>query len=190
MAAQGGVNYYKGQRGSSRDAAESHEAQAQGREGQQAQLRNVCNYLYRNRDCMRYDEYLAAGLPIASGAIEGACKNLVKARMEGPGIGGVGRPRQCCGCGHVPPYLRESEPPSLWEFDAVGAFAGTVRLQVKLSATGTVQHVRIVRSAGRPRADRQAQGLASRPLWLPTLRRGTPVEYTFEYNVIFMPQSR
>ena len=39
-----------------------------------------------NRDHMRYHEYLAAGLPIASGAIEGACKNLVKARMEGPGM--------------------------------------------------------------------------------------------------------
>ena len=50
------------------------------------QLRNICNYLYNNRDHMRYQEYLATGLPIASGAIEGACKNLVKARMEGPGM--------------------------------------------------------------------------------------------------------
>lgn len=49
-------------------------------------LRNVCNYLYSNRHHMRYNEYLAAGFPIASGVIEGACKNLVKARMEGPGM--------------------------------------------------------------------------------------------------------
>jgi hypothetical protein len=35
---------------------------------------------------MRYHEYLAAGLPIASGAVEGACKNLVKDRMERSGM--------------------------------------------------------------------------------------------------------
>jgi hypothetical protein len=43
-------------------------------------------YLYRNRRYMRYGEYLAAGLPIASGAVEGACKNLVKDRMERSGM--------------------------------------------------------------------------------------------------------
>lgn len=44
------------------------------------------NYLYRNRHYMRYDEYLSQGLPIASGAVEGACKNLVKDRMERSGM--------------------------------------------------------------------------------------------------------
>jgi hypothetical protein len=29
-----------------------------------------------------YEEYLAAGLPIASGVIEGACRHVVKDRME------------------------------------------------------------------------------------------------------------
>jgi hypothetical protein len=43
-------------------------------------------YLYRNRSYMRYDLYLAEGLPIASGAVEGACKNLVKDRMERSGM--------------------------------------------------------------------------------------------------------
>jgi len=43
-------------------------------------------YLYRNRPYMRYDEYLRDGLPIASGAVEGACKNLVKDRMERSGM--------------------------------------------------------------------------------------------------------
>jgi len=46
----------------------------------------VARYLYRNRTRMRYDEYLAKGLPIASGAVEGACKNLVKDRMERSGM--------------------------------------------------------------------------------------------------------
>jgi hypothetical protein len=31
---------------------------------------------------MRYDEYLAQGLPIATGSVEGACKNLIKDRMQ------------------------------------------------------------------------------------------------------------
>jgi len=42
----------------------------------------ACNYFLKNKDRMRYDEYLASGLPIASGAVEGACGHLVKDRME------------------------------------------------------------------------------------------------------------
>ena len=49
-------------------------------------LSSVANYLYRNRTRMRYDQYLAAGLPIASGSVEGACKNLIKDRMERSGM--------------------------------------------------------------------------------------------------------
>ena len=33
-------------------------------------LLGVADYLYRNRDRMRYDEYLAKGWPIASGTVE------------------------------------------------------------------------------------------------------------------------
>lgn len=43
-------------------------------------------YLHRNRVFMRYDEYLAHGLPIATGNVEGAAKNLVKDRMERSGM--------------------------------------------------------------------------------------------------------
>lgn len=35
---------------------------------------------------MRYDEYLRRGYPIASGVIEGACRHLVKDRMERSGM--------------------------------------------------------------------------------------------------------
>lgn len=49
-------------------------------------LRSAANYLHRNRSRMRYHDYLAKGLPIASGAVEGACKNLVKDRMERSGM--------------------------------------------------------------------------------------------------------
>ena len=49
-------------------------------------VESALGYLYANRDRMRYDCYLAEGLPIASGAVEGACKNLVKDRMERSGM--------------------------------------------------------------------------------------------------------
>jgi hypothetical protein len=49
-------------------------------------LNAVANYLYRNRSRMRYNEYLANGWPIASGPVEGACKNLIKDRMERSGM--------------------------------------------------------------------------------------------------------
>ena len=46
----------------------------------------VAAYYYRNRSRMRYDFYLENGYPIASGSVEGACKNLVKDRMERSGM--------------------------------------------------------------------------------------------------------
>jgi hypothetical protein len=49
-------------------------------------LQGVADYLYRNRARMRHDEYLAHGWPIASGPVEGACKNLIKDRMERSGM--------------------------------------------------------------------------------------------------------
>jgi len=42
----------------------------------------ACNYMLRNKQRMRYNVYLAKGLPIASGNVEGACGHLVKDRME------------------------------------------------------------------------------------------------------------
>ncbi len=50
------------------------------------QLRQICRYLEANRHRMNYDEYLAAGYPIASGVIEGACRHVVKDRMERSGM--------------------------------------------------------------------------------------------------------
>jgi hypothetical protein len=40
-----------------------------------------CDYLLKNQDCLRYSEYLAQGLPIATGVIEGTCRHLVQDRM-------------------------------------------------------------------------------------------------------------
>ena len=50
------------------------------------QLQRICNYLAAHATRMRYDEYLSAGYPIASGVIEGACRHLVKDRMERSGM--------------------------------------------------------------------------------------------------------
>lgn len=49
-------------------------------------LQGICRYLCNNRQRMRYDEYLRQGFPIASGVIEGACRHLVKDRMERAGM--------------------------------------------------------------------------------------------------------
>lgn len=39
-------------------------------------------YLLKNRERLRYDLALKKGLPIATGVVEGACRHLVKQRME------------------------------------------------------------------------------------------------------------
>ena len=49
-------------------------------------LSSAIEYLENNREHMKYDEYLAAGYPIGSGVAEGACRHLVKDRMEQTGM--------------------------------------------------------------------------------------------------------
>jgi len=56
------------------------------RKPQRKVLQTVIGYYEANRRWMHYDEYLAAGYPIGSGAAEGACRHLVKDRMEGSGM--------------------------------------------------------------------------------------------------------
>src|SRR5262252_1115171 len=43
---------------------------------------DCADYLLKYREFLRYDQYLAKGYPIATGVIEGACRYLVKDRME------------------------------------------------------------------------------------------------------------
>jgi hypothetical protein len=49
-------------------------------------VRSALEYLGNNKAHMRYDDYLAAGYPIGSGVAEGACRHLVKDRMEQTGM--------------------------------------------------------------------------------------------------------
>ena len=59
----------------------------QGLKGEAAKdLGRICAYLEKHSHRMRYDEYLRRGYPIASGVIEGACRHLVKDRMERSGM--------------------------------------------------------------------------------------------------------
>ena len=49
-------------------------------------IRSAITYFDNNRAYMQYDEYLAAGYPIGSGVAEGACRHVVKDRMELTGM--------------------------------------------------------------------------------------------------------
>lgn len=49
-------------------------------------VRSACTYFEHHAERMRYDEYLRLGYPIASGAVEGACRHLIKDRLERTGM--------------------------------------------------------------------------------------------------------
>ena len=55
----------------------------------QADVKKICGYFENNGHRMRYDEYLKHGYPIASGVIEGACRHVVKDRLERTGMSWV-----------------------------------------------------------------------------------------------------
>jgi len=46
----------------------------------------AAHYFLKNKAFMRYHEYLGLGLPIGSGAAEGACRHLIKDRLERTGM--------------------------------------------------------------------------------------------------------
>jgi hypothetical protein len=50
--------------------------------GKRTGIDSCAAYLLKYKSMLRYDEYLAGGLPIATGVIEGACRHLVKDRMD------------------------------------------------------------------------------------------------------------
>ena len=50
------------------------------------EIDRICGFLENNADRMKYNEYLAKGYPIATGFIEGACRHIIKDRMERSGM--------------------------------------------------------------------------------------------------------
>lgn len=53
---------------------------------QRRAIAGAATYFENNRQYMQYDEYLAAGYPIGSGVAEGACRHVVKDRLELTGM--------------------------------------------------------------------------------------------------------
>jgi hypothetical protein len=51
-----------------------------------ARLRKLSKFLEKNLHRMHYGTYLRAGYPIATGVIEGACRHVIKDRMERAGM--------------------------------------------------------------------------------------------------------
>src|SRR5207245_9145394 len=47
-----------------------------------AAVDKCADYLLKSRAMLHYDQYLAAGYPIGTGVIEGACRSLVQDRMD------------------------------------------------------------------------------------------------------------
>ena len=58
----------------------------QAKAGKRKPLQAAVTYFENNRQYMKYDEYLAAGYPIGSGVAEGACRHVVRDRMEQTGM--------------------------------------------------------------------------------------------------------
>ena len=64
-------------------AAIRRSATKRGLSKKQREAADKCaNYLANHAEYMRYDEYLAQGLPIASGVIEGTCRHLNNDRLD------------------------------------------------------------------------------------------------------------
>jgi hypothetical protein len=74
-----------------------------------ADVDTACGYFTAHADRMKYDEYLAAGLPIATGVIEGACRHLVKDRLERTGM------RWSASGAQAMLYLRSLKASNAWE---------------------------------------------------------------------------
>ena len=49
-------------------------------------LRAICAFLEKNKHRMGYDDYLRLGCPVATGVIEGACRHVIKDRMQRAGM--------------------------------------------------------------------------------------------------------
>lgn len=56
------------------------------RGARKTRLRRLCKFIEKNLHRMHYRKYLRAGYPIATGVIEGACRHVIKDRMERAGM--------------------------------------------------------------------------------------------------------
>ena len=66
--------------------ADLREAGAGLRGARKTRLTRLCKFMEKNLHRMRYHKYLREGYPIATGVIEGACRHVIKDRMERAGM--------------------------------------------------------------------------------------------------------
>jgi len=57
-----------------------------GNKGKREKLLDVLGHLSKHVEHMRYNELRKSDLDIATGAVEGAVRNLVRLRLDGPGM--------------------------------------------------------------------------------------------------------
>jgi hypothetical protein len=69
-----------------RVVADLRQAGATMRGAKAARLRKACAFLQNNLHRMHYGRYPRAGYPIATGVIEGACRHVIRDRMERAGM--------------------------------------------------------------------------------------------------------
>lgn len=94
-----------------------------GNKGKRKRLGDVINHLFQNRHRMRYHVLRARDLDIGSGAIEGAVRNLVRIRLDGPGMRwGRGRAERIL-------HLRCILLNGLWEEFSTHVAASRIRLR-------------------------------------------------------------
>lgn len=83
----------------------------------------------------------------------------------------------------VEPYCRGQRNPDLSEFGSLNGKQGRVTVHCTLSADGrpSVQ----ISPSGDATLDRVAYKLGNETMWLPAMRYGKPVDYTFDYVMVF-----
>jgi hypothetical protein len=106
---------------------------------------DCADYLLKYRRYLRYDQYLAAGLPISTGVIEGACRHLIKDRMDITGA--------CWGLHGAEAVLKLRSLRASGDFDAYWAFhesAEYLRNHLDLYAAAPPPTILPLKLAGRP----------------------------------------
>jgi len=119
---------------------------------QRAPADKCADYLLKYAEFLRYDQYLMAGLPIATGVIEGACRHLIKDRMDITGarwsLGGaeaVLRLRSLRSSGDFEEYWRFHEKREM-ERNHLARYAGPISLMQAQHGTKSdrTTHLRLV----------------------------------------------
>ncbi len=119
--------------------------------GKRETVDRCANYLLEYRPYLRYDVYLGKGFPIATGVVEGACRHLVKDRMDLTGARwslrgaeAVLRLRALRSCGDFDEYWKFHESLARQRNHAL-KYADSLPPSVKVPSLSTKTTFRIIR---------------------------------------------